>query len=80
MSKFMLASQSLNWVGSAATPSMRLYIEAAMIRNRMAAVICPVSTSTRQSPRQVSRRLSTPMASAPAEPAAPASSGENQPV
>ena len=84
--KFIIALVTVQWAYYARTirsqalvERRREYIEAAMIRKRMAAVICPVSTRTRHKPCQVRRRFMTPIASAPAEPAAPASSGENQP-
>ena len=75
-----LCSHSPNRVGSAATPSMRLYMDAVISRNRMVAVMYPVSTSTFHRSFQLSLRFHTAISIAAREPAAPASTGVTQPV
>lgn len=61
------------------TPSIREYMLAAMIRNRIAAVTRPVSAARRQSTRAESLPLAAAMPIAAKAPAAPASVGVKMP-
>lgn len=71
----MLASSD----GMPSTPSIREYMLAAMIRNRMAAVTRPVSEASRHSTGSDSLPFSAAMTMAAKAPAAPASVGVKMP-
>ena len=61
-------------------PSIRLYMVADMIRNRIAAVTWPVSISTSFILSNVIRRLTSAMRNATSAPAAPASAAVTTPL